>query len=216
MLLIESVNIMKKKSYFIYRFFAVFLILFILGTDQHMLSPTPIVYAAQKNIKLNVRRKKMLKNETFTIKVYRTRKKHTVSFQVEDSSIISILSTQEKECTIQALSVGTTNVYVTITNTKKPEKSKVLKCKISVTPPAASIQFRISSYNMPLESYLNLYSLIALKPSYTAELPVFEVTEGDCITVSPNGFVSTLYQGSATVTASISSGKSDQITIYVE
>ena len=87
MLLIESVNIMKKKSYFIYRFFAVFLILFILGTDQHMLSPTPIVYAAQKNIKLNVRRKKMLKNETFTIKVYRTRKKHTVSFQDEDSSI---------------------------------------------------------------------------------------------------------------------------------
>lgn len=206
----------KKKSYFIYRFFAFFLVLFLLGTDQIMFYSAPTVYAAPKNIKLNVRRKKMLKNEVFTIKVYRTRKKHTVSFQVEDESIVSILSTQEKECTIQALSVGKTNVYVNITNTKKPEKSKVLKCKISVTPPAASIQFRTSSYNMALGSYLNLYSLIALKPGYTAEVPVFAVTEGDCITVSPNGFVSTLYQGSAVVNASISNGKSDRITIYVE
>ena len=171
------------------------------------------IYASDKSPKLNVKKKSMLKNQTFKIIVYRLKKNQTVVFSVKDPNIVSIIETKEKQCTIQALAVGKTKVIATIY--KDDKKVKTLKCKITVTPPAVSVQFKVEEVDLEENTSMNLCTLTNLKPKDTAEVPVFTAEDNDVLRVSPNGFITGLKTGSVKVTATISNGKSDTITVNV-
>ena len=172
--------------------------------------------AKNKSVKLNVKEKKLLKNQTFTIKAYRLKNEHTVKFESKNSDIVSITSTKSKQCKIKAEAVGQTKIIATIYNKKKDKKVKTLRCKVCVTPPAVSVRFKSSSYTLKVDDTINLSTLLTLKPKHTAEVPVFTVSDKDCLRVSPNGFAKALSEGTVTVTATISNGKSDHLTVYIE
>ena len=210
----------KKKSVFQRLFlFALIMLLFTgIGTVPLLDTGSATAFASSKNktVKLNVKEKKLLKNQTFTIKVYRLKKSHKVKFRSKDSDIVSISSTKAKQCTIKAEAIGDTKIIATIYNTKKNKKVKTLKCRICVTPPAVSVRFKTSSYTLKVNDSINLSTLLTLKPKHTAEVPVFSVSDKDCLRVSPNGFAKALEEGTVTVTATISNGKSDHLTVYIE
>lgn len=211
----------KKKSVFQRLFlFALIMLLFTgIGTVPLLDTGSATAFASSKNktVKLNVKEKKLLKNQTFTIKVYRLKKSHKVKFRSKDSDIVSISSTKTKQCTIKAEAVGETTIVATVYNPKKDNKKiKTLHCNISVTPPAVSVCFKSSSYTLKVNDSINLSTLLNLKPKNTAEVPVFTVSDSDCLRVSPNGFAKALDQGTVTVTATISNGKSDKLTVYIE
>lgn len=210
---------MKKKAKILRRLILFSLVMLLFNAGM-VLSSEPYsitAFAAKdKTVKLNVKEKKLLKNQTFTIKVYRLKKNHKVTFRSKNPDIVSISSTNAKQCTIKAEAVGETKIVAKIYNTKKEKKVKTLSCNVRVTPPAVSVCFKSSSYTLNVEDSINLSTLLTLKPRHTAEIPIFTVSDKSCLRVSPNGFAKALAKGTVTVTATISNGKSDQLTIYIE
>lgn len=209
---------MKKKTNLLRRLFLFSLVMLLCcgsGMIPILQTSSITAFASPKSAKLNVKAKKILKKETFTIKVYRLKEGHTVSFRSKDPDIVSISKCKAKQCTIKAKSVGTTKVSATIYN-QDDKKIKTLKCRITVTPPAVSVRFKSSSYTLEVDDSINLSTLLTLKPGHTAEVPVFSVSKMNCLRVSPNGFAKALSEGTVTVTATISNGKSDQITIHIK
>lgn len=212
---------MKKETCILRRIFLFAMIMFLLsGSGIIPISEdaplTALAASNDKSAKLNVKEKKLLKNQTFTIKVYRLKSGHKVRFRSKNSDIVSITNTKSKQCTIKAEAIGDTKIIATIYNTKKNKKVKTLKCRICVTPPAVSVRFKTSSYTLKVNDSINLSTLLTLKPKHTAEVPVFSVSDKDCLRVSPNGFAKALEEGTVTVTATISNGKSDHLTVYIE
>lgn len=172
-----------------------------------------IVHASEKSVKLNVKEKKMVKGQTFTLKVYRLKKGHTVTFHSKDEDIASVTHVKAKQCTVKALAVGNTKIIANIYKGEKKVKS--LKCQIIVTPPAVSVRFKTSHCKLEVGDSINLCSYVNLKPKNTAETPVFTVSNKGRLRVSPNGFAKALSEGTVTVTATISNGKSDQMTVQI-
>lgn len=210
-----------KKTSVLRRLFLFVMIMFLFSGNvmvPFLETGTVTAFASAKNksAKLNVKEKKLLKNQTFTIKVYRLKNGHKVRFHSKNSDIVSITNTKSKQCTIKAESIGETKIIATIYNSKKDKKVKVLRCNVSVTPPAVSVRFKSSSYTLKVNDSINLSTLLTLKPKHTAEVPVFTVSDKERLRVSPNGFAKALSEGTVTVTATISNGKSDQLTVYIE
>lgn len=172
-----------------------------------------ISYAQQKSPKLNVTSVTLLQNQNCTIQVYRLTENQNVTFSIQDDSIAVIKKTTKKSCTLKALSVGKTKLITTIS--QKNKKNKILKCTIVVTPPAVSVRFKKETLTLLEGDGYDLRSLISIKPSITAEVPVFTSSNTDCLRVTPNGYITALSPGKATVTATISNGKSDQITVNI-
>lgn len=156
----------------------------------------------------------MLQNKTYTIQVYRLKKNQTVSFTIQDESIAYITKTTQKNCTFKSESVGKTKLIASIY--EKEKKIKTLTCNIHITPPAVSVRFKKRNCYLNTGKSLGLRSMITLKPSFTAEVPVFTVSDHNCLHVTPNGFATALSAGTVTVTATITNGKSDQITIHIK
>ena len=192
------------------RMIAFFLVLFcFLGMSTPLTS-----YAKKKQPKLNVTKVSMLQNKTYTIQVYRLKKNQTVSFSIQDESIAYITKTTKKSCTFKSESVGKTKLIATVY--EKEKKVKTLSCSIHVTPPAVSVRFKKRNCYLSTGETLGLRSLITLKPSFTAEVPVFPVRDHSWLRVTPNGFATALSTGTVTVTATIANGKSDQISIHIK
>lgn len=176
---------------------------------------TPLcAFAQTKTAKLNVTSVTMLQEQTYTVQVYRLKSNQTVSFSIQDEGIAYITNTTKKSCTFKSTTVGKTHLVATIY--KKNKKVKTLKCTIQVTPPAASVRFKKNKITLKTEESIDLRSLVTLKPSNTAEVPTFTVSDNSCLRVTRNGIATGISSGTVVVTASIANGKSDQITIYIK
>lgn len=184
-------------------------LLCVLGTE------TPFTaYAQTKQPKLNVSNVTMLQNQTYTVQVYCLNQNQTVSFSIQDESIAYITNTTKKTCTFKTVAVGKTKLTATIY--KKEKKVKTLKCSIRVTPPAVSVRFKKKSLCLGIGESVDFRMLVTLKPSNTAEVPVFTTSNSNCLRVTPNGFATGVSPATVTVTATIANGKSDQITIHIK
>jgi len=62
----------------------------------------------------------------------------------------------------------------------------------------------------------NLLSILNLKPKYTAEVPIFTVSDNSVLNIRKNGTAIALSEGTVSVTATITSGKSDTIPVTVK
>lgn len=172
------------------------------------------VYAAKHPSKLNKTQKRIVKNKSFVLKVKDLPNGETVKFSVKNNKILSLSSIRSKQCRVRGRAVGSAKVYVYIY--RDDEKIRTLKCSVTVTPPAVSVRFRTSSVTMTEKEKIDLMDLLNLKPKNTAERPTFSVSDSSIVHVTNHGTCRALKVGCVTVTATIESGKSDTMTIYVE
>lgn len=162
-------------------------------------------------IKLNVKSKSLILDETYTIKVYRTSKNQKISFKSSDSSVVTVKKTDDKEAEITACEIGEATITVTVKEGSKTITS--LKCDVSVTPPAVSVKLIDGKIVLKADDKITLKK--ELKPSTTSETPTYITTNPNIITVSSRGVVTAVSEGKAYVYAFIANGTYDRCLIEV-
>lgn len=160
---------------------------------------------APKKTKLNVKRLTLTKNETYTIRVYNLKKKYTVKFTTDNDNIVSIKTNKStpKAAVITAENLGTAQVRTSIYN-RKSKLVRTLKTNIKVTPSAVSIKF--ASHKVRLEVSDTIKLPVLIKPNISQEIPVFESSNPDVVTVNSKGIITAISPGHATITATLLSG----------
>lgn len=162
-------------------------------------------------IKLNVKSKSCVKDETYTLKVYRTSKNQKVSFKSSDSSIVTVKKTEDKEAAITANEVGEATITVTVKEGSKTITS--LKCDITVTPPAVSVKIINGKITLSENEKVKLKD--ELKPSTTCETPTFISLDTSVVTVSSGGVITAVGEGKTYVYAVIDNGRYDRCLVEV-
>lgn len=162
-------------------------------------------------IKLNVKSKSCVIDETYTIKVYRTSKSQKISFKSSDSSIVTVKKTDDKQAEIVANEVGEATITAIVKEGSKTVTT--LKCDITVTPPAISIKLIDGKLKLSVDDKVSLKK--ELKPSTTSEIPTFISSNPNVATVSSRGVVTAVSEGKTYVYAAIDSGAMDRCLIEV-
>ena len=156
-------------------------------------------YAAEAEIKLNVKSKTIVKGKDYALKVYNLTENQTVSFKSEDESIASV----DTHGLVTALSVGTTKITVTVAN-KETKDTSTLQCDIIVGPPAISIQLSRSNYDLTVGQRAYIEKI--LQPLNTVEDAKFLSLNKNIATVSTGGFITAKNTGSTYIIAQIDNG----------
>lgn len=162
-------------------------------------------------IKLNVKSKSLILDETYTLKVYRTSKNQKISFKSSDSSIVSVKKTDDKEAEITACEIGDATITVTVKEGSKTITS--LKCDVTATPPAVSVKIIDGKITLAKDDKVSLKR--ELKPSTTSETPTFVSSNTNVATVSSRGVVTAVGEGTAYIYAIINNGTYDRCLVEV-
>lgn len=206
---------MPKKRVILFSIFCIFMLFCSSITTLSPLSPyTTTAKARTQEVRLSKKNKKVCKGQICKIKVQRLPRDAQVVFQISDSNIASIVSDTNKYCKIKGINTGRTKLYANVYRNR--EKIATLKCNITVTMPAVSVRFRTSSVTLNVSETFNLLSILNLKPKYTAEVPIFTVSDNSVLNIRKNGTAIALSEGTVSVTATITSGKSDTIPVTVK
>lgn len=188
---------MKHKIYY-----GIFIFAFIFSAVA-LIHPAPASYAAKKT-KLNVKKLTLTKNDTYTLRVYNLKKKHTVKFVSADDSIVSVReNANKKSAVITAVSLGTAQIRANIYN-RKDKLVRSLKTNVKVTPFAVSIKFAQKKVKLALNDTTKLPVII--KPRTSHEVPLFESSNPDVVTVNSKGIITAIAPGNAIITATLLSG----------
>lgn len=173
-------------------------------------------YQGESDYYLNVSKTDLLVNETFSLEVYGVTDEE-ISFRSEDSSIASVGSVSDNRCTVSGNGVGTTTITVKVRQKSAfffMRSTTTLRCKINVTPAAASVRFKKSTYRMNIGKKKKLK--INLRPTITTEKPVFASSNQNVATVSKTGKVKALSAGTTSITATISNGMVAKCQVIVK
>lgn len=192
----------KLKHSLFFSFLCFFIILFIPVTVA------PPINASAATMKLNIRKKKILKNKTFKLKVNNLNKSYKVSFSSSNKSIATVSSNG----TVRGKKTGST----TITALVKRGNTKVqsFTCLVTVGPPAVSIKIIPESKTMNVNSKTTIVA--TLKPYNTVEEATFSSSNPSVATVSKDGVVTAHKTGKTTIRASISNRLYDTCKITVK
>ena len=156
-------------------------------------------YAKTGDPKLNVKSKAIVKGKDYALKVYNLSETQTVTFVSEDEKIASV----NEEGVVTALSIGTTVVTVTITDSEATD-SVELQCKITVGPPALFVMLSRQQAELVVGQRAIMNWLIA--PLNTAELPKFSSSNPEIASVSSGGIVTAKSAGTAYIFAQLDNG----------
>ncbi len=161
---------------------------------------------ASKKIKVNITKCTLVKNTSYTIRVYNVKKSQSVTFKSDKNAIVSTKKTKvnQKSVTIKARRVGTANIKTNVYN-KKGNLVRSLKTSVKVTPKAISVKFTKNALRLKVGESKTLSTIV--KPSSSSEIPVFESSDSDIITVNAKGVITAMSEGSAYVSATILSNK---------
>lgn len=207
----------KNTAFFKVVFFSILMMVFTLTPfSAHIFNSDAVTVYAKSHkakISLNTRKKAIVKDSTFRISVYCTKKKHKVFFKSSAPEIASISKASKKYSLITAHKVGDASITVTIK--KNDVTVKTLTCQIKVTPPAMSVRFKQSPIIVEVGKQVKLLKHISLKPKYTAEMPIFTISESSLATISGTGVLTAKEIGEIMVTATISNGKTDTCLIKI-
>lgn len=168
-------------------------------TSPLLFSAPLTAYAAEAEIKLNVKSKAIVKGKQYALKVYNLTENQTVSFKSEDDSVASV----NEKGVVTALSVGNTKVTVTVAN-KDTKETVILQCDIIVGPPAISIQFSRLNYELTVGQRVFIEKI--LQPLNTVEDAKFLSFDKNIATVSTGGFITAKSIGSTYIFAQIDNG----------
>lgn len=157
---------------------------------------------APKKIKLNVKKLTLPKNDTYTLRIYNLKKKHTVNFFSDDENIATVKETSAngKAAVVTPVNIGSTNVRASIYN-RKGKLVRTLKTHIRVTPLAVSVKFAQRKIELSVSDSMRLSVLI--KPDLSEELPLFESSDPNVVTVNSKGIITAIAPGNATITATL-------------
>lgn len=158
--------------------------------------------------KLNVQAKSMVKDSTFTLRVYNVSETEKVSYKSSDDSIASI----DQDGLITANAIGTATITVTVKDSNTGS-STALTCDITVGPPAISIKLTLTGITLELDKKTSLKAI--LKPNTTAEIAAWYSLNPEIATVSATGKVTAKAVGETTIYAEIANGKFDKCVITV-
>ncbi|WP_167958671.1 Ig-like domain-containing protein [Anaerosporobacter faecicola] len=156
------------------------------------------------NAKLNVKKKLIVTNSSYTLKVYNLEDNQTVTFKSDDTEIATV----DKEGVITTNDKNGTCI-ITATVKEKSKTVKSLECEITVGPPAASIVLVKSELSLVVgKRYPFLENLLIIKPNTTVEVPKFSSSNEDVAVISSTGKISTKEAGSCVIKASLENGSS--------
>lgn len=196
----------RKKGFFLF-------LPFFLLAGSFLCEPVVNARAATTTYKLNIRKKSIVKDQEFTLRVKRLSTEENVVYSVKDPSIASVSDTGSNKCTVKGLAVGATKIYATVF--RDGQQLKQLQCTLKVTPNAASVRFRISSLELEIGETDDLMRVLSVKPKNTAEIPAFTVSDPSVVQVFKDGTIEALKSGTATVTATIASGRKDSLLVKI-
>jgi len=176
-------------------------------TNATIVAHAGAVETAQPDIKLNVKSKALVKDTTFSLKLYNLEEKHKVSYKSGSNQIATI----DDKGVITAVDFGTTTITVTVKDGFKTIAN--LECEVTVGPAALSIKMTKSEITLELNKRTTLTAI--LKPNNTVEEPKFLNNDTDIVSVSVGGRVTAKSVGVAYVFAYIDNGKYDVCKIIV-
>lgn len=157
----------------------------------------------------------ILEGESFQLAVKGVPKKCKISFKSSDTDVASVTKTSSKKAEVKAISSGTAQITVKISQKRGPfERTlKTLTCNVEVGPKAISIKLKRDSLTMRTGKSKKLS--YTLKPNNTAEVPVFESSNPRKLTISAKGKMKAKAPGKVKVTATIAAGKSVTCTVTI-
>lgn len=164
-------------------------------------------------IELNVKSKSLLKDSSYTLRVYNTKAKQKIFFRSADSEIVSV----NKDGVMTGKNVGTTTINVIIKEGFKTVET--LTCEVIVGLPAISVKFTKAEVNLVVGNKTTLKTI--LMPTDTIEEPTYSISDSEIATITSTGRIIAKNPGQATVTATIYATdkdgkyKSDTCTIIV-
>lgn len=170
---------------------------------------------AAKKPKMNVRKLTLTKNDEYTLRVYNLKKKQSVKFVSDNDAIVSVSVKNQKSrnASILAAGVGSTTVRANIYN-KKGNLVRTLKTNVRVTPFAISIKFTQKKVKLNMSDIAKLF--VSIKPNTSQEVPIFESSNTDIVTVNSKGIITAIAPGEAVITATLlSSGQKATCQILV-
>lgn len=157
---------------------------------------------APKKMKLNVKKLTLPKNDTYTLRIYNLKKKHTIDFSSDDETIATVKKTSAngKTAVVTPVNIGSTNIRAGIYN-RKGKLVRTLKTHVRVTPLAVSVKFAQRKIELGVSDSMRLSVLI--KPDLSEELPIFESSDPNVVTVNSKGIITAIAPGNATITATL-------------
>jgi hypothetical protein len=186
----------------------IFLGLLLFLTFLPQIMPTPVSIARASEIekennneyRLNLKTITLVKDKSFTLRVYNLDKDAKVSFKSANPEIASI----SEEGTLTANRVGLTTITATV---RRGIDTTPLTCDVTVGIPAFSVKLTRSRVILEVDQSIQLEALI--KPINTVELVKFLSNNSSIATVSPRGRVTGKNLGMTIVEAKIDATNPD-------
>lgn len=154
-----------------------------------------------EDYRLNVNSITLVKEKSFSLKVYNTSENAKLSYKSNDTEIVSV----SEDGIITANKVGTAIVTVIVKDGATPSSS--LNCEVTVGLPAFSVKLTRSRIVIGLDKtdYLN----VILKPSNTVEGAKFSSNNSSIVSVSSGGRITAKKVGLTYVFAEIDAVSAD-------
>ena len=157
--------------------------------------------------KLNYNKYKLVKGNTFVLKVRRLPSNYKVTYKSKNSRIAKVSS--------KGIVTGRKNGTVIIIATIKYNNLIIrnLTCKVTVGPAAISVVIPESKITLGVSEKRDLRPVI--KPKYSTESPRFSSSNEKVVTVTSAGIIKGISKGTAVITVTISNNKSDTCIVTV-
>lgn len=172
-----------------------------------------ISYAAvSKEPRLNVKNLCLTRDSSYKLRVYNSKKSYSIEFNSNDTSIVTIKKSHTKSCTLKSKTSGTAIVTASVYNSEG-EEVVILKCKVTVSPPAISVKFTKNKLRINEGDSKKLTAIV--KPNVSSEQPRYYSDNVKVATVSSTGTVSGIGEGQTLIHACIANGKEDSYIVIV-
>lgn len=151
-----------------------------------------------------------------TLTVFRVPAESDVTYKSSDESILTVTPKEDYTCEYTGVGIGAATITIKI---QEPvflfvSNTYTLKFTVDVTPKAVSVKFRKNNYKLDIGESRKLQ--YTLRPSITDEVPSFESSDSNIVSVSSKGKIYTKAKGTAYITATISNGSNDKCKITVK
>lgn len=188
---------MRLKGYL--KGFFIFGLLLFLGITHPLSGTTTVAHADEtQEIKLNVNTQTIVRGKSFSIYVYNLTENQTVSFRSSSPAVASV----DQHGVVYGNLVGTTTILVTIS--EGDNVVTILPCRITVGPPAISIQFTKLQVTLEVGESYTLRRII--QPIISVETPQFSSYDRLIASVSAGGRITARKEGATYIFAQIDNG----------
>ena len=161
----------------------------------------------QTEIKLNVKKKSLVTDTSYTLVLYNLNDAYKVTFKSSDNDIASV----DKEGVVTALKVGDAVITVTVKDGNKTIQT--LTCDITVGVPAVKISFDKPSITLVVGKSSLLEPIIS--PNNTVEEAKFSSMDTSIATVSSSGRITAKSAGTTYIFGTLANGKFAKISVTV-